>query len=97
MNVLIIDEVSMIRRETFEDLDIAFKNIKQNLLPFGGLSLLLIGDSLQLSPVNQKRVFIKPSKGSNSSYSMNGCGKNFNYMNWLKTFGRAVIQILFSC
>ena len=75
MKVLIIDEVSVIRRETCEDLDIAFKNIKQNLLPFGGLSLLLIGDSLQLSPVNQKRVFIKPSKGSNSSYSIMVVGK----------------------
>ena len=40
------------------------KNIKQNLLPFGGVFLLLVGDFLQLPPVNQKSVFMKPSKVS---------------------------------
>ena len=42
LKVLIIDEISMIGRETFEDLDLALKNIKQNLLQFGGVSLLLV-------------------------------------------------------
>ena len=59
----------MIGRETFKDLDIALKNIKQNLLLFGGASLLLVGDLLQLSPVNQKSVFMKPSKGSYKSFN----------------------------
>ena len=27
---------------------------------------------------------------------MDGCGKNSNYVNWLKLFGRAVIQISLS-
>ena len=54
----------MIERETFEDLDLAQKNIKQNLLQLCGVSLLLVGDFLQLPPVNQKSVFMKPSKGS---------------------------------
>ena len=74
----------MIERETFEDLDLALKNIKQNLLQFRGVSFLLVGDFLELLPVNQKSVFMKPSKGS------------YNFMNWLKLFGRAVIQILLS-
>ena len=43
---MIIDEISMIGRETSEDLDLALKNIKQNLLQFGGVYLLLVGDSL---------------------------------------------------
>ena len=42
LKLLIIDEISMIGRETFEDLDLALKNIKQNLLQFGGVSLLLV-------------------------------------------------------
>ena len=46
----------MIGRETFEDLDLALKNIKQNLLQFGGVSLLLVGDFLQLPSVNQKSM-----------------------------------------
>ena len=59
----------MIERETFEDLDIALKNIKQNLLPAGGVSLLLVGDFLQQPPVNQTSVFMKPSKGSYKSFN----------------------------
>ena len=43
---LIIDEISMIGRETSEDLDLALKNIQQNLLQFGGVYLLLVGDFL---------------------------------------------------
>ena len=69
LKVLITDEISMIRRETFEDLDLALKNIKQNLLQFGGVSLLLVGDFLQFPSVNQKSVFMKSSKGSYRSFS----------------------------
>ena len=61
---MIIDEISMIGRETFRHLDLVLKAIVQNSSPFGGVSLLVVGDFLQLSPVNQKGVFMKPSKGS---------------------------------
>ena len=50
----IINEISMIGREIFEDLNIALKIIRQNLLPFGGVPLLLVGDVLQLPNANQK-------------------------------------------
>ena len=69
LEVLIIDEISIIGKETFKDLDIDLKNIKQNLLPFGGVSLLLAGDFLQIPPVNQKSLFMKPSKGSYKSFN----------------------------
>ena len=41
------------------------------MLQFGGVSftLLLVGDFLQLPPVNQKSVFMKPSKGSYKSFN----------------------------
>ena len=94
LKILIIDEISMMGRETFEDLDLALKHIKPNLLQFVGVSLLLVGYFLQLPAVKQKSVFMKPSEGS--SHSMDVCGKNSNYMNCLKSFDRAVIQILLS-
>ena len=69
LKVLIINEISMIAIETFGHLDLALKHIMQNLSPFGGVSLLVVGYFLQLPPVNQKGVFMKPSKGSYRSFS----------------------------
>ena len=69
LKVLIIDELSVIGRETFGHLDLVLKAIMQNSSPFGGVSLLVVGYFLQLSPVNQKGVFMKPSKGSYRSFS----------------------------
>ena len=37
--------------------------------PFGGVSLLVVGDFSHLPPVNQKGVFMKPSKGSYRSFN----------------------------
>ena len=54
--------MSMKGRETFEDLDISSRNIKKNLLPFRDMTLLLVGDVLEIPPLNQKGVFMKPSK-----------------------------------
>ena len=67
--VLIIDEISVIGRETFGHLDLALKAIMQNSSPFSGVSLLVVGDFLQLPHVNQKGVFMKPSKGSYRSFN----------------------------
>ena len=61
---MIIDEILMKGKETFGHLDLPLKAVMQNLSPFGAVSLLVVGDFLQLSPVNQKGVFMKPSKGS---------------------------------
>ena len=59
----------MIGRETFGHLDLVLKAIVQNSSPFGRVSLLVVGDCLQLPPVNQKDVFMKPSKGSYRSFN----------------------------
>ena len=66
---MITDEILMIGRETFGHVDQALKAIMQNSLPFGGVSLLVIGDFLQLLPVNQKGVFMKPGKELYRSFS----------------------------
>ena len=69
LKVSIIDEISVIIRETYGHLDLALKAIMKSSLPFGGVSLLVVGDILQLPPVNQKGVFMKPSKGSYRSFN----------------------------
>ena len=65
-----IDKILMIGRETFENLDVALKAIMQNLSPFDGVSLFVVGDFLQLSPVTQIDMFMKLSK--ESYRSLNG-------------------------
>ena len=73
----------MIGRENFGHLDLALKAIMQNLQPFGGVSLLVIGDFLQLPPVNQKGVFMKPSKRVYRSFNGWFC-KKFQLHEWFE-------------
>lgn len=50
---LVIDEVSMIDAVTLEDVDAVLKTIHGNVLPFGGVQVVLVGDFFQLPPVNR--------------------------------------------
>ena len=55
--ILIIDEVSMLGKKTFELLDRVGRSIREVDLPFGGLQLIFSGDFLQLPPVQDDFVF----------------------------------------
>lgn len=54
IDVLIIDEISMLHPDTFELLGEIAKYHRQSPLPFGGLQLVLIGDLLQLPYVPER-------------------------------------------
>lgn len=54
MELLIIDEVSMLRCEILDAIDRALKAYRHNSNPFGGVPTLLIGDVFQLPPVNEE-------------------------------------------
>jgi hypothetical protein len=51
LELLIIDEVSMVRPDTLDQVDLILRNVKGSPHPFGGVQLLLIGDLSQLSPI----------------------------------------------
>jgi len=52
LELLIIDEVSMLRADLLDAIDIVLRYVKrQNNNPFGGVQLLFIGDLYQLPPV----------------------------------------------
>lgn len=51
LELLIIDEISMVRPDVLDQVDLILRNIKDNDFPFGGVQLLLIGDLSQLSPI----------------------------------------------
>lgn len=51
MELLIIDEVSMLRADMMDAIDKILRYVRRNQKPFGGLQLLFIGDLWQLPPV----------------------------------------------
>jgi hypothetical protein len=52
MELLVIDEISMVRCDTMDAIDTILKSVRRKYdLPFGGVQLLCIGDLYQLPPV----------------------------------------------
>lgn len=52
LELLIIDEVSMLRADILDAIDTVLKNIRGDFMsPFGGVQVLFIGDLMQLPPV----------------------------------------------
>ncbi len=51
LELLIIDEVSMVRADLLQAVNDILQYVRQNNKPFGGIQLLLIGDLFQLPPV----------------------------------------------
>lgn len=51
LELLVIDEVSMVRADTLDAIDVILKSVRRDMRPFGGLQLLFIGDLYQLPPV----------------------------------------------
>ena len=51
LDLLIIDEVSMVRSDLLDAVDFTLRKVRNNDRPFGGVQLLLIGDLQQLTPV----------------------------------------------
>lgn len=53
LELLIIDEISMVRADTLDYINRSLQFIRGNRLPFGGVQLLMTGDLYQLPPVFQ--------------------------------------------
>lgn len=51
MELLIIDEVSMLRADLLDAIDFMMQSVRKKKTPFGGVQVLFIGDLLQLPPV----------------------------------------------
>jgi len=51
MELLIIDEVSMLRPDLLDAIDCVLQSVRKKNQPFGGVQALFIGDLLQLPPV----------------------------------------------
>lgn len=51
MDVLVIDEISMVRSDLLDAVDSVLRRFRNRSKPFGGVQLLMIGDLQQLTPV----------------------------------------------
>ena len=51
MELLIIDEVSMLRSDLMDAIDFMLQSVRKRKIAFGGVQVLFIGDLLQLPPV----------------------------------------------
>lgn len=51
VRILVIDEISMVRADIFENINFVFQNMRDPNKPFGGVQIILLGDLFQLSPI----------------------------------------------
>lgn len=58
LELLIVDEVSMLRPDVLDAMELMLRHTRHNHLPFGGVQVLFIGDLQQLPPI------IKPDEWS---------------------------------
>ena len=63
MKILIIDEISMVGAQTFSNLNLTLQEIFENEEPFGRVSVLAVGDLMQLNPVGERPVYKSQTKG----------------------------------
>ena len=67
MDVLIIDEVSMVRADLLDGIDASLRINRNNSQPFGGVQVILFGDMYQLAPIVREedlRQYIQENYGS---------------------------------
>jgi len=58
LEIVIIDEVSMLRADVLDMMDFSLRTVRRNQQPFGGVQMLFIGDLYQLPPVVRNEHFL---------------------------------------
>ncbi|MBC7565809.1 MAG: AAA family ATPase [Pedobacter sp.] len=68
LELLVIDEVSMVRCDLLDVIDAILRSIRKSNSPFGGVQLLLIGDLYQLPPITKREEWSFLSSAYPSPY-----------------------------
>lgn len=71
LELLIIDEVSMLRADVLDAMDWTLRNVRKINQPYGGVQVLYIGDLLQLPPVVKPQEWSYLSKYYKGIYFFN--------------------------
>ncbi|WP_374541193.1 ATP-dependent RecD-like DNA helicase, partial [Flavobacterium sp.] len=59
LELLVVDEVSMLRADVLDAMDFMLQKVRKNDQPFGGCQVLFIGDLLQLPPIVKQEEWIE--------------------------------------
>jgi len=68
MELMIIDEVSMLRADLLDAIDFMMQSVRKKKAPFGGVQVLFIGDLLQLPPVIREEEWTTLRKYYNGKF-----------------------------
>jgi hypothetical protein len=85
IDVLIIDEISMVRPDTIDYIDQKLRIYRESDLPFGGVQIIMFGDLYQLPPVvtnNEKDILLQLYRGP-----------YFFYAHVFKNYGFQIIEL----
>lgn len=80
MELLIIDEISMVGCDTLDVIDSILRNFRNSNDPFGGVQLLMIGDAYQLSPIKKEEDWNILKRHYNTPYFFSS--KAFESLNY---------------
>ena len=86
LDLLVIDEISMVRADLLDSIDMVLRRYRDRSKPFGGVQLLLIGDLQQLPPVVKDEEWTLLSKYYDSPYFFSSLA--------LKQMGYITIELL---
>lgn len=92
LDLLIIDEISMVRADIMDAIDRRLQEVKQNQKPFGGVQILMVGDPCQLPPVTYKKDKKFFTEESNNIDAQRWEGSRFFHANVFK--GRKIKHVL---
>lgn len=81
VDLLVIDEISMVRADLLDAVDNALRKYRHDSRPFGGVQLLLIGDLQQLAPVVKDEEWAMLRQYYDTPYFFSSLAlKNSNYV-----------------
>jgi hypothetical protein len=77
LDLLVIDEISMVRADLLDGVDSVLRRFRRSDRPFGGVQLLMIGDLFQLPPVVKEDDWrlLEPYYASPYFFSSNALGQ----------------------
>jgi hypothetical protein len=68
LKIIIADEISMFGGSSLEHLSNTLQHITGQNVPFGGISILAVGDLFQLNPVGDRAIFQAPKRNYQALY-----------------------------